>query len=70
MHSISIPFFPAMGNVINIVNASNIRWGNEFVYYLGPVNSQQTSPKAPTHEEEVEKSNHIKQLMEADIQVH
>ncbi|CAF4795202.1 unnamed protein product [Pieris macdunnoughi] len=58
----------ATGNVINIVNASNIRWGNEFVYYLGSVNGQQASPKAKTYEEKVEKTNLIKQLMQADIQ--
>nr|AFK75935.1 IMD-like protein [Appias lyncida] len=58
----------ASGNVINIVNASNIRWGNEFVYYLGPVNGHQSSPKTPTHEEVVEKTNLIKLLMDSDVQ--
>ncbi|XP_045495260.1 uncharacterized protein LOC123694006 [Colias croceus] len=55
------------GNVINIVNASNIRWGNEFVYYLGPVNGhpQKSSPKHD--EEQVEKTNLISLLMESKI---
>nr|AFK75936.1 IMD-like protein [Hebomoia glaucippe] len=57
----------ASGNVINIVNASNIRWGNEFVYYLGPVTGHHTSPKSPKPEEEVQKTNLIKLLMESEV---
>ncbi|VVC94902.1 unnamed protein product [Leptidea sinapis] len=54
------------GNVINIVNASNVRWGNEFVYYLGPVNGHSAPPNTPMYEEEkVEKDNLITLLMES-----
>lgn len=61
----------ATGNVINIVNSKNVRWGND--YYMGPTNM-----KPPTNtnckdekesEENIEKNNLIKLLMEAKIKV-
>ncbi|KOB76606.1 putative RNA-directed DNA polymerase from transposon BS [Operophtera brumata] len=61
----------ATGNVINIVNSQNVRWGND--YYMGPTN---TKPPTNTNrkdekesEEHVEKNNLIKLLMEAKIKL-
>ncbi|CAK1540167.1 unnamed protein product [Leptosia nina] len=65
-NSSSVVNTQASGNVINIVNASNIRWGNEFTYYLGPVSNPQKTPKTP--DEEVEKTNLIKNLMKSEIE--
>ncbi|CAH2050635.1 unnamed protein product, partial [Iphiclides podalirius] len=54
----------ATGNVINIVNSRDVHWGNEIVYYMGPTNVQQ---KQQSNVENIEKSNIIVLIMEAEI---
>lgn len=56
----------AAGNVINIVNSRDVHWGNEIVYYMGPTNVQQKHYKEA---ENIEKSNIIILVMEAEIKV-
>ncbi|KAJ2954584.1 hypothetical protein O0L34_g2877 [Tuta absoluta] len=59
----------ATGNVINIVESPNFRWGNDFVYNLGP--TQQGVKKKNTEdpdEEHINKTNEITLLMEAQIE--
>ncbi|XP_050344665.1 uncharacterized protein LOC126769795 [Nymphalis io] len=58
----------ASGNVINIVNSRNVRCGNEFVYYMGPVHGNPGKPKTPKSEsddeEPIEKTKDIILLLE------
>lgn len=63
----------ATGNVINVVNSKNIRWGND--YYMGPAYMPQKHFKygyesEPEEEEEIKKCNNIKLLLEAEIKVY
>ncbi|XP_041975486.1 protein immune deficiency isoform X2 [Aricia agestis] len=63
----------ATGNVINIVNSNNVRWGNEFVYYMGPVQGQHGPTKQSTTVEEeddkIEKTDLIQLLLESTKKV-
>ncbi|XP_026497862.2 uncharacterized protein LOC113401985 [Vanessa tameamea] len=62
----------ASGNVINIVNSKNVRCGNEFVYYMGPVHGHtgksKTSKSESDDEEPIEKTKDIILLMETKHQ--
>nr|AFK75942.1 IMD-like protein [Vanessa cardui] len=62
----------ASGNVINIVNSKNVRCGNEFVYYMGPVHGHTAKSKAPKSEsddeEPIEKTKDIILLLETKHQ--
>nr|XP_021192466.2 protein immune deficiency [Helicoverpa armigera] len=58
----------ATGNVYNIVNAKGVRLGND--YYFGPVTmsgNKQSGKEKKYEEEEIEKDNFIRLLMEASI---
>ncbi|KAJ8735716.1 hypothetical protein PYW07_007336 [Mythimna separata] len=58
----------ATGNVYNIVNAKDVRLGND--YYFGPVTKTAERPgrqKNKYEEEEIEKDNLIRLLMEAKV---
>lgn len=64
----------ASGNVINIVNSKNVRCGNEFVYYMGPVQGQHNRSKTPPSDDDcddepVKKNNLIMLLFEAENKV-
>lgn len=61
----------ASGNVINIVNSKNVRCGNEFVYYMGPVQGQHNRSRTPPSDDDcddepVKKNNLILLLLEAE----
>ncbi|OWR47948.1 hypothetical protein KGM_215778B, partial [Danaus plexippus plexippus] len=58
------------GNVINIVNSSKVRWGNEFVYYMGNAYGQPGKSHTPSSDDEepIEKTELIVLLLEANIE--
>ncbi|KAI5644747.1 hypothetical protein NE865_03093 [Phthorimaea operculella] len=59
----------ATGNVINIVESPNFRWGNNFVYNLGPTQQKgKPTDGLDSEEEHIEKTNEITLLMEAKIE--
>lgn len=63
-----ILLFIATGNVINIVNSSNVHWGNVIHNNLSGGNSNKEQ-KYDDADMEVKKTKSIIQVLEADIKV-